>query len=227
MKKRKLSICGGTVLCKPKNGSPFRNLNRRGGSLPRPPLVSVDSLSSLRPKGRSCHWQAGRFAPPLQESCMDWTKAGGLLASPLAKTSKENHTSYRDFSFLAAGDVFFHSPFRSLNRRGGSPPLVSVDSRGSLRPKGRSCRWQAGSLRSPRKAMRIGQKPAVYQQLRQHFLTLLPAYIVNGEASGFPDVLSSSTGFLGRVFFGGPRTPSRIFILLYIPGRLRPPEFSR
>ena len=24
--------------------------------------------------------------------------------------SKENHTSYRDFSFLAAGDVFFHSP---------------------------------------------------------------------------------------------------------------------
>ena len=59
------------------------------------------------------------------------------------------------------------------------------------------------------------------------FSYLLPAYIVNGEASGFPDVLSSSTGFLGRVFFGGPRTPSRIFILLYIPGRLRPPEFSR
>ena len=110
VKKRKLGICGGTVLCKPKNGSPFRNLNRRGGSLPRPPLVSVDSLSSLRPKGRSCHWQAGRFAPPLQESCMDWIKAGGLLASPPAKTSKENHTSYRDFSFLAAGDVFFHSP---------------------------------------------------------------------------------------------------------------------
>ena len=111
VKKRKLSICGGTVLCKPKNGSPFRNLNRRGGSLPRPPLVSVDSLNSLRPKGRSCHWQAGRFAPPLQESCMAWTKAGGLLASPPAKTSKENHTSYRDFSFLAAGDVFFHSPY--------------------------------------------------------------------------------------------------------------------
>ena len=43
---------------------PFRNLNRRGGSLPLPPLVSVDSFNSLRPKGRSCHWQAGRFAPP-------------------------------------------------------------------------------------------------------------------------------------------------------------------
>ena len=68
VKKRKLGICGGTVLCKPKNGSPFRNLNRRGGSLPRPPLVSVDSRGSLRPKGRSCHWQAGRFAPPSKKA---------------------------------------------------------------------------------------------------------------------------------------------------------------
>ena len=68
VKKRKLSICGGTVLCKPKNSFPFRNLNRRGGSLPRPPLVSVDSRGSLRPKGRSCHWQAGRFAPPSKKA---------------------------------------------------------------------------------------------------------------------------------------------------------------
>ncbi len=161
---------------------------------------------------------------------MDWTKAGGLLASPLAKTSKENHTSYRDFSFLAAGDVFFHSPFRSLNRRGGSPPLVLVDSLNFLRPKGRSCRWQAGSLRSPRKAMRIGQKPAVYQQLRQHFLTLLPAYMsAEKQAASLTPALPQSAflGGCGRVFFGRPRTPSRIFILLYIPGRLRPPGFSR
>ena len=48
----------------PKTGSPFRNLNRRGGSLPLPPLVSVDLFNSLRPKSRSCHRQAGRFAPP-------------------------------------------------------------------------------------------------------------------------------------------------------------------
>ena len=48
---------------------------------------------------------------------------------------------------LAAGD--FDPPFRSLNRRGGSLPLVSVDSRGSLRPKSRSCHWQAGHFAPP------------------------------------------------------------------------------
>ena len=87
VKKRKLGICGGTVLCKPKNGSPFRNLNRRGGSLPRPPLVSVDSLSSLRPKGRSCHWQAGRFAfpPPGKLYELGKNRRLYLLAFPPAK----------------------------------------------------------------------------------------------------------------------------------------------
>ena len=61
---------GGSLLAK--KLPPFRNLNWRGGSLPLPPLVSVDSFNSLRPKGRSCHWQAGRFAPPPKKA--DWVK---------------------------------------------------------------------------------------------------------------------------------------------------------
>lgn len=70
----------------PKNGSPFRNLNRRGGSLPLPPLVSVDLFNSLRPKSRSCH-RRPIVSLPLQESCMRWTKAIGLLASAPAPRS--------------------------------------------------------------------------------------------------------------------------------------------
>lgn len=54
---------------------PFRGLNRHGGSLP---LVSVNSRGSLRPKDRSCHWQAGRFSPPSEKA--DWEK--GRIKKP-------------------------------------------------------------------------------------------------------------------------------------------------
>ena len=82
VKKRKLSICEGTVLCKPKNGSLA------------PPLRKLYGLDKSR-----------------RSTCIT--------------ASKENHTSYRDFSLLAAGGVFFHSPFfvmRARDRNAAAPP---------------------------------------------------------------------------------------------------------
>ena len=96
----------------PKNGSPFRNLNRRGGSLPLPPLVSVDSFNSLRPKSRSCHWQAGRFAPsPGKLYALDKSSRPACICA-----SPRKHASYRDSSFLVAENMFFHSPFLLLKQ---------------------------------------------------------------------------------------------------------------
>ena len=58
--------------------SPFRSLNRRGASLP---LVSVDSRGFLRPEGRSCHWQVGRFSPPSRKPIGERLEERTRLAS--------------------------------------------------------------------------------------------------------------------------------------------------
>ena len=128
VKKRKLSICGGTVLCKPKNGSPFRNLNRRGGSLPRPPLVSVDSRGSLRPKGRSCHWQAGRFAPPSKKAVWIGQKQAVYLQLRQQRLAKKTIL----LTVISASSLlemcFFTVPVRQMPYCGAASPQAFISS---------------------------------------------------------------------------------------------------
>jgi len=55
-------------------------------------------------------------------------------------------------------------PFRTLHRRGGSPPLpppASVDSFNSLQPEGRFCRRQAGRFAPAKNAVWFGRRQAV------------------------------------------------------------------
>ena len=105
---------GGSLLAK--KLPPFRNLNWRGGSLPLPPLVSVDSFNSLRPKGRSCHWQAGRFAPPPKKADgVKWkykklacSPASGIIKKqPVSPPIKENVTGKQAVLFVEKQADFF------------------------------------------------------------------------------------------------------------------------
>lgn len=112
MKNETKYLWGNRSLYKPKSGSPFHNLHRRGDSLPLPPHVSVDAFNSLRPKGRSCRWQAGRFAPPPRKPyALDKSSRPACICA-----SPKKHASYRDSCFLVAKNMFFHSPFLLLKQ---------------------------------------------------------------------------------------------------------------
>ena len=100
---------GNRSLYKPKSGSPFRNLHRRGDSLPLPPHASVDSFNSLQPEGRFCRRQAGRFAP-LQERCM--VRAASSRAHASRRRMKR---AVSKGGLLAAAMHFFTVPARRFS----------------------------------------------------------------------------------------------------------------
>ena len=117
--------------------APFRSLNRRGGSLPLPPLVSVDSRGFQRPKGRSCHWQAGRFAPlrkPLGQgqkitACFSAgkRKRNDEASRFLATLSLTKSRQYFPLCLWRSKPIFYrsHLPNRlSWRRRGGRHSLA-------------------------------------------------------------------------------------------------------
>lgn len=55
---------------------------------------------SLRPEGRSCHWQAGRFAPPLRKPIGEGQEARNRLASPLTVKICEGAALWRPKNVL-------------------------------------------------------------------------------------------------------------------------------